>query len=57
MGTHEGMTEAERHKAEWIEERAGILEHDAGYRPEVALAMARTMWRGYANERGLPDPL
>lgn len=50
------MMDAREHKREWIEERAGILEHDAGYAPEVALPLARRLWQEYARERGLPDP-
>ena len=30
------MTEAELHREEWIEERAGILEFEAGFPREVA---------------------
>lgn len=48
--------DAREHKREWIEERAGILEHEAGYERELAHALARVQWRQYANERGLPDP-
>ena len=38
------MTEAELHREEWIEERAGILEFDAGYERIVAEALAKAMW-------------
>jgi len=38
------VTEAELHRSEWIAERAGILEHDAGYPCIVAEALAKAMW-------------
>ena len=38
------MTDAELHRQEWIDERAGILEHDAGYPRIVAETLARAMW-------------
>ena len=38
------MTDAELHREEWIEERAGILEHDAGYPRIEAETLARAMW-------------
>lgn len=47
------MTEAELHRQEWIAERAGILEFEAGYQPIVAEALAKAMWSDYqrAQER------
>jgi hypothetical protein len=42
------MTDAELHREEWIEERAGILEHDAGYPRIVAEALAKAMWSDYS---------
>lgn len=38
------MTEAELHRHEWIEERAGLLKFDAGYPREIAEVMARLQW-------------
>jgi len=42
------MTDAELHRQEWIEERAGILEFDAGYDRTVAEALAKAMWSDYS---------
>ncbi len=42
------MTEADLHRSEWIEERAGILEHDAGYPRIEAEAVAKAMWSDYS---------
>jgi hypothetical protein len=42
------VTDAELHREEWIEERAGILEHDAGYDRTVAEALAKAMWSDYS---------
>ena len=44
------MTDAELNRQEWIEERAGILEHDAGYPRIVAEALAKAMWSDYQRE-------
>lgn len=38
------MTNDELHREEWIEERAGILEFEAGYERIVAEALAKAMW-------------
>lgn len=38
------QTDAELSRAEWIEERAGILEYDAGYQRADAEAMAEMLW-------------
>ena len=38
------MTETELHREEWIEERAGILEFEAGRERIVAEALAKAMW-------------
>ena len=45
------MTDADLHRSEWIEERAGILEHDAGYPRIVAEALAKAMWSDYQRKR------
>jgi hypothetical protein len=42
------VTDAELHRQEWIAERAGILEHDAGYPRIVAEALAKAMWSDYS---------
>ncbi len=42
------MSEAELHRQEWIAERAGILEHDAGYPRIVAEALANAQWHDYS---------
>ncbi len=41
------MTEAELHREEWIEERAGILEFEAGLPCEVAEALAAAQWHDH----------
>jgi hypothetical protein len=41
------VSDAELHRQEWIAERAGILEHDAGYPRIVAEALAKAMWSDY----------
>lgn len=38
------MTDADLHREEWIAERAGILEFEAGYTREQAEVMARSYW-------------
>ena len=41
------MTEAELHREEWIQERAGLLEFEAGYDHIVSEALAKAMWSDY----------
>jgi len=38
------VTDADLHCSEWIEERAGLLEFEAGYPREIAEVMARLQW-------------
>jgi len=38
---------------EWIEERAAILEHDAGLDREVADRLARIMWVSWRGDGGV----
>jgi hypothetical protein len=38
------MIEREEHRREWIEERAGILEFDAGMAREQAETLASAQW-------------
>jgi hypothetical protein len=45
------VTDAELNRLEWLEERAGILEHDAGYPRIVAEALAKAMWSDYQRKR------
>ncbi|MFO0335556.1 MAG: hypothetical protein ACK53C_11125 [Pseudomonadota bacterium] len=47
------MTEAKLHREEWIEERAALLEFEAGYTRAEADRMAAEQWRQYAADRGL----
>lgn len=42
------MTDDELHREEWIEERSGILEFDAGYDRTVAEALAADQWHDYS---------
>jgi len=45
------VSDADLHRSEWIEERAGILEHDAGYPRIVAEALAKAMWSDCQRKR------
>ena len=47
----EAMTDADLHREEWIAERAGILEFEAGYPREIAEVMARVQWTEYDRGR------
>lgn len=47
------MTDAELHRGEWIDERAGILEFEAGYPRTIAEVMARVQWTEYDRDRRL----
>jgi len=49
------MTDAELHRQEWIAERAGILEHDAGYPRIVAEALAKAMWSDRESARNAQE--
>ena len=42
------MTDADLYRCEWIEERAGLLEFEAGYPRDIAEVMARLQWAEYA---------
>lgn len=47
------MTEAELHREEWIEERAALLEFEAGLTRELADRRAAEQWLEYAQARQL----
>jgi hypothetical protein len=47
------VSEAELHREEWIEERAGILEFEAKYPRVTAERLALAQWADYAVARGL----
>jgi len=48
------MTDAELHREEWIAERAGILEFDAGLPRNIAERLAVQFWRTSQREQGTP---
>ncbi len=45
------MSDDQLHRQEWIAERAGILEHDAGYPRIAAEELAKAMWSDYQRAR------
>jgi hypothetical protein len=45
------MTESALHRHEWTQERAAILEFEAGYPREIAEVMARVQWGEYQRSR------
>jgi hypothetical protein len=49
------LSDDQLHRQEWIAERAGILEHDAGYPRIVAEALAKAMWSDYQRARSAQE--
>jgi Mn-dependent DtxR family transcriptional regulator len=50
---HSGLVLVMKIDWEWIEERAAILEHDAGLDREVADRLARIMWVSWGKDGGV----
>ena len=46
------MTPAEQSRDEWIEERAAILEYDAGYDQPTAERIAKRLWVSWEAAHG-----
>jgi hypothetical protein len=53
-GASADTTDAELHRREWIEERAGILQADGGMDAAAAGTLAAQMWIDYRADRDTP---